>query len=85
LIVRRYTHSTLKTPNQPNKQATKATLSSWFPLRFAGPAFDFVSSAVSTTICSVISTPQMVLTDRIMAGCVFPPFLWWIKRLRHRW
>lgn len=54
----------------PPTQATKATLSSWFPLRFAGPAFDFVSSAVSTTLCSVISTPQMVLTDRIMAGCV---------------
>ncbi|EWM25692.1 s-adenosylmethionine mitochondrial carrier protein [Nannochloropsis gaditana] len=49
-------------------EATKSTLSSWFPVNFAGPAFDFVSSAVSTTICSVISTPQMVLTDRIMAG-----------------
>jgi len=49
-------------------EATKTTLSSWFPVGFAGPAFDFVSSAVSTTLCSVISTPQMVLTDRIMAG-----------------
>lgn len=49
-------------------EATKTTLSGWFPVGFAGPAFDFVSSAVSTTLCSVISTPQMVLTDRIMAG-----------------
>lgn len=49
-------------------QATKATLSTAFPIRFAGPAFDFCASAVSTFICSVISTPQMVLTDRIMAG-----------------
>jgi len=49
-------------------EATKTTLSAWFPVGFAGPAFDFVSSAVSTTLCSVISTPQMVLTDRIMAG-----------------
>jgi hypothetical protein len=37
-------------------------------VQFAGPAFDFASSAVSTFICSAISTPQMVLTDRIMAG-----------------
>lgn len=29
---------------------------------------DFTSSAVSTLICSIISTPQMVLTDRLMAG-----------------
>lgn len=34
---------------------------------------DFTSSAVSTIICSVISTPQMVLTDRLMAG-VYPTF-----------
>jgi solute carrier family 25 S-adenosylmethionine transporter 26 len=32
---------------------------------------DFSSSAVSTVICSIISTPQMVLTDRLMAG-VYP-------------
>ena len=35
---------------------------------------DFVSSALSTFICSAVSTPQMVLTDRIMAG-VYPDFL----------
>eukprot|EP01035_Chromulina_nebulosa_P014309 gene14309-18948_t len=29
---------------------------------------DFLSSSVSTFICSTISTPQMVLTDQIMAG-----------------
>jgi hypothetical protein len=29
---------------------------------------DFTSSALSTIICSIISTPQMVLTDRLMAG-----------------
>jgi len=34
---------------------------------------DFASSTVSTVICSVISTPQMVITDRLMAG-VYPSF-----------
>jgi hypothetical protein len=34
---------------------------------------DFAASTVSTTICSIVSTPQMVLTDRIMAG-VYPSF-----------
>lgn len=29
---------------------------------------DFTSSALSTVFCSIISTPQMVLTDRLMAG-----------------
>lgn len=29
---------------------------------------DFGSSAVSTVLCSIISTPQMVLADRMMAG-----------------
>ena len=38
------------------------------PKRFINPLLDFVSSAVSTFICSVVSTPQMVITDRIMAG-----------------
>jgi hypothetical protein len=33
-----------------------------------GPAFDFLSSTIATTVCSVISTPQMVLTTRLMAG-----------------
>ncbi|CAM9516794.1 unnamed protein product [Chrysoparadoxa australica] len=44
---------------------------SLFPGSFAGPILDFLSSSVATTISSIISTPQMVLTDRIMAG-VYP-------------
>jgi hypothetical protein len=63
-----------------NLQATKATLSSAFPVKFAGPAFDFASSAVSTFLCSVISTPQMVLTDRIMAG-YYPNLVFGVKQV----
>ncbi|CAM9400155.1 unnamed protein product [Ectocarpus sp. 4 AP-2014] len=37
----------------------------------AGPVLDFLSSSVATVVCSVVSTPQMVLTDRIMAG-IYP-------------
>eukprot|EP00980_Cylindrotheca_fusiformis_P004614 scaffold982_cov139-Cylindrotheca_fusiformis.AAC.27 len=33
-----------------------------------GPGLDFLSSAFSTVCCSVISTPQMMITDNIMAG-----------------
>jgi hypothetical protein len=33
-----------------------------------GPALDFASSAVSTICCSIVSTPQMMITDNIMAG-----------------
>lgn len=33
-----------------------------------GPALDFASSCISTICCSVVSTPQMVITDNIMAG-----------------
>ena len=29
---------------------------------------DFAASTISTVFCSVVSTPQMVLTDRLMAG-----------------
>lgn len=36
--------------------------------RVAGPGLDFVSSAISTICCSVVSTPQMMITDNIMAG-----------------
>jgi hypothetical protein len=32
---------------------------------------DFASSTISTVFCSIVSTPQMVLTDRLMAG-VYP-------------
>ena len=34
---------------------------------------DFVCSTISTVVCSIVSTPQMVLTDRLMAG-VYPSF-----------
>lgn len=50
----------------------KITLSRIVPPKFDIIA-DFTSSAISTVICSVISTPQMVLTDRLMAG-VYPSF-----------
>ena len=33
-----------------------------------GPGMDFLSSAVSTVCCSVVSTPQMMICDNIMAG-----------------
>lgn len=33
-----------------------------------GPALDFMSSAVATICCSVVSTPQMMIVDNIMAG-----------------
>lgn len=33
-----------------------------------GPTLDFASSAISTIVCSVVSTPQMMITDNIMAG-----------------
>eukprot|EP01036_Dinobryon_divergens_P031943 gene31943-41437_t len=46
----------------------KSSLDSYIPLRYLNPAMDFLSSSVSTFICSTISTPQMVLTDQIMAG-----------------
>ena len=47
---------------------SNTTLSDKIPTNILNPCMDFASSAVSTFICSVISTPQMVLTDRIMAG-----------------
>ena len=34
---------------------------------------DFACSTISTFVCSIVSTPQMVLTDRLMAG-VYPSF-----------
>jgi len=33
-----------------------------------GPLLDFCSSAIATVCCSVISTPQMMIVDNIMAG-----------------
>ena len=41
------------------------------PEKILNPLLDFLSSCVSTLICSIISTPQMVVTDRIMAN-VYP-------------
>ena len=39
-------------------------------LNFLG---DFTASTISTIVCSIVSTPQMVITDRIMAG-IYPSF-----------
>jgi hypothetical protein len=36
--------------------------------RTLGPGLDFISSCISTITCSVVSTPQMMITDNIMAG-----------------
>uniref|UniRef100_A0A7S1BNE3 Mitochondrial carrier protein n=2 Tax=Corethron hystrix TaxID=216773 RepID=A0A7S1BNE3_9STRA len=33
-----------------------------------GPGLDFLSSGIATVCCSVVSTPQMMITDNIMAG-----------------
>lgn len=48
-------------------------LDRYFPQHLLNPLMDFISSAISTFICSIVSTPQMVLTDRIMAG-FYPNF-----------
>ncbi|KAG5182703.1 mitochondrial energy transfer protein [Tribonema minus] len=53
-------------------EAVKEYTSSFLPAAGAmGPVLDFFSSTVATTICSIISTPQMVITDRIMAD-IYP-------------
>lgn len=41
---------------------------------------DFTSSSISTVICSAVSTPQMVLTDRLMGG-VYPSFPVAVRRI----
>jgi len=46
----------------------KLQVSRVIPQSLLTPLEDFCSSALSTFICSIVSTPQMVLTDRIMAG-----------------
>jgi hypothetical protein len=33
-----------------------------------GPGLDFLSSSLATICCSIVSTPQMMITDNIMAG-----------------
>lgn len=50
----------------------KTKLNEFFPAKL-DLVTDFSSSAISTVICSIISTPQMVLTDRLMAD-VYPSF-----------
>lgn len=52
--------------------AVKKHISPFLPqqMYFVG---DFVSSTISTIICSIVSTPQMVITDRLMAG-MYPSF-----------
>lgn len=39
----------------------------------AGPVLDFFSSSVATLVCSVVSTPQMVLTDRESSPAIYLP------------
>ena len=56
------------------KIAIELELNSKVSRRILDPVLDFLSSALSTFVCSIVSTPQMVLTDRIMAG-VYPNFL----------
>lgn len=48
-------------------ELVKAKVESLVPDRLQFLA-DFFSSTISTVVCSVVSTPQMVLTDRLMAG-----------------
>ena len=50
------------------KIAIEMELSSMVSRRILDPILDFLSSALSTFVCSIVSTPQMVLTDRIMTG-----------------
>jgi len=61
------------TKTQLARLSVDLRLARFVPAHILGPLEDFTSSAVSTFICSVISTPQMVLTDRIMAG-LYPNF-----------
>lgn len=54
------------------RQMTRVTDQEWVRSRINveafSPGFDFLSSAISTICCSVVSTPQMMITDNIMAG-----------------
>ena len=49
----------------------KLALEDVIPKHILKPPMDFLSSCFSTLLCSLISTPQMVTTDRIMAN-VYP-------------
>ena len=53
-------------------EQVKQHISQYIPKKFDFLS-DFTASTVSTTICSIISTPQMVLTDRLMGG-IYPSF-----------
>ncbi|CAM9257909.1 unnamed protein product [Ectocarpus fasciculatus] len=53
---------------------TKSRMAEMFPLKSASFLLDFASCSAATALCSVMSTPQMVLTNRIMAGVY--PNLW---------
>jgi len=47
---------------------TRRLLSKHVAAKYAGPGLDFLSSGIATFICSTVSTPQMMITDNIMAG-----------------
>ncbi|CEM38396.1 unnamed protein product [Vitrella brassicaformis CCMP3155] len=50
------------------------------PIKQAGFVFDFCSQASATFLCSVISTPQMVLVDRIVTG-IYPNLVSGLSKL----
>lgn len=50
---------------------TKTRMAEMFPVKSASFLLDFASCSAATALCSIMSTPQMVLTNRIMAG-VYP-------------
>ena len=60
-------------------ELAKSNLESLLPKRLQFFA-DFASSTFSTIVCSIISTPQMVLTDRLMAG-VYPSFSFALRKI----
>jgi hypothetical protein len=50
-----------------NNTSSRASSSSQ-KLRSLDPLFDLVAASLASVVCSVISIPQMLLTDRIMVG-----------------
>jgi len=59
-LVRKKMNNFVKTSSWASDRAEKSPA--------FGPALDFCSSAVATICCSVVSTPQMMIVDNIMAG-----------------
>ncbi|CAN0287845.1 unnamed protein product [Pylaiella littoralis] len=58
--------------------------SKFFPAEWrekAGPALDFFTSGVATLLCSVISTPQIVIEDRIITG-MYPNLFSGVREIR---